>query len=567
MHTTVHASSAVTITEVFTQVHSTSAHLEGDFSIGAVRPSSTFTVSYSKNANLSNPTSYTVTAQTSDYAGYIVMDFTGLTPGTTYYVKSTSALQYDTQYISPIKSFTTTGTAPSGTSGTTSGSSTTSTTIGTSSTGTSSTTAGITSGTTSSSGTTTSGTSSSSGSTTSPTTTTPDNTQVTPNATNNNTSPAVSNSGSPNAACKADPNEYCLLEPIPGVGNKYNKIVGPKYETKCTDPNDQSTCTDVLVNAPIYDANGNLTNPDTAVWDLPMYLNAMYKLLIGVAGVLAVLMLILGGVKYMTTESFSEKGNAKESLTNAFIGLFVVLGAWLILNMINPDLVNFNLGGVTQVKDSVDLTQKNAYEGGVDNGGNVTSSPVTTATTAAALAICYSDFKGTKDSPIDMTAVQTVVNTLNTYNTTVYNNECTTIGQSTGCTSVYGLTMDHISKIRSSCGTTCQLVITGGTECWEHDVSAAVNSGAHIPGYPVVDLEKTTTLHTYIQNNMSQKICRQGWPTKTSSLDFPMNNCASGSAVEYWIPTIGIGFVDEGDHYHTTSNQGPSGSTVETVSH
>ena len=187
--------------------------------------------------------------------------------------------------------------------------------------------------------------------------------------------------------------------------------------------------------------------------------------------------------------------------------------------------------------------------------------------TAAALAICYSDFKGTKDSPIDMTAVQTVVNTLNTYNTTVYNNECTTIGQSTGCTSVYGLTMDHISKIRSSCGTTCQLVITGGTECWEHDVSAAVNSGAHIPGYPVVDLEKTTTLHTYIQNNMSQKICRQGWPTKTSSLDFPMNNCASGSAVEYWIPTIGIGFVDEGDHYHTTSNQGPSGSTVETVSH
>ena len=73
------------------------------------------------------------------------------------------------------------------------------------------------------------------------------------------------------------------------------------------------------------------------------YLNKIFAVVIGVAGLLAVLMLVINGIQYMMTDSVFQKGEAKSGIGNALLGLFLALGAFVILNTINPDLTNLNL--------------------------------------------------------------------------------------------------------------------------------------------------------------------------------------------------------------------------------
>lgn len=73
------------------------------------------------------------------------------------------------------------------------------------------------------------------------------------------------------------------------------------------------------------------------------YIVGVFNLAISIAGVLAVIMIIYGGIKYMSTEAVSGKGDAKDTIQNAVFGLVLAIGAWLILYTINPRLVEFNL--------------------------------------------------------------------------------------------------------------------------------------------------------------------------------------------------------------------------------
>ena len=73
------------------------------------------------------------------------------------------------------------------------------------------------------------------------------------------------------------------------------------------------------------------------------YIQGYFKFGIALAGALAVIEIIIGGIQYMGTESISNKGDASDRIKNAVLGLLLALGAWLILNTINPKLVNFNL--------------------------------------------------------------------------------------------------------------------------------------------------------------------------------------------------------------------------------
>jgi len=83
----------------------------------------------------------------------------------------------------------------------------------------------------------------------------------------------------------------------------------------------------------------------TTVTSVPDLLNALLGLSVGVAAVLAVIMLAIGGFKYMTTDSMFALGNAKEQIANAIIGLLIVLTAILILRTINPEIVSLNFFG------------------------------------------------------------------------------------------------------------------------------------------------------------------------------------------------------------------------------
>jgi hypothetical protein len=101
---------------------------------------------------------------------------------------------------------------------------------------------------------------------------------------------------------------YNLLQPLPGVGSVYNPISTP----------------------------GQPTN-------LSSYLNPMITVFIGICAVLAVVMILFGGIEYMTSELISSKEAGKERIRNALLGLVLALGAWTILYTINPNLLNSDI--------------------------------------------------------------------------------------------------------------------------------------------------------------------------------------------------------------------------------
>jgi len=100
--------------------------------------------------------------------------------------------------------------------------------------------------------------------------------------------------------------------------------------------------------APLPDPFGTqgelLKNIDTAGGNaLGRYLNIIIRLAIGFAAVLAMIMIVMGGIQYMTSELVSSKEDGKNRINNAILGLLVALGAWLILFTINPQLLNTNV--------------------------------------------------------------------------------------------------------------------------------------------------------------------------------------------------------------------------------
>jgi len=71
------------------------------------------------------------------------------------------------------------------------------------------------------------------------------------------------------------------------------------------------------------------------------YVTGGFKLGIGIAGALAVVMIIWGGFEYITTDIISKKGDGRKKINNAIIGLLLALASFLILQTINRSLVNF----------------------------------------------------------------------------------------------------------------------------------------------------------------------------------------------------------------------------------
>lgn len=115
----------------------------------------------------------------------------------------------------------------------------------------------------------------------------------------------------------------------------------------------------------IQDAKGNwvLTSfdPSSASGDNKIggYLNVMIKIFIGLCAVLAVVMIVIGGIEYMTTELISSKEAGKERIRGAIFGLLLALGAWTLLNQINPDLLKSDLKSLINVTVPVTLDTTN----------------------------------------------------------------------------------------------------------------------------------------------------------------------------------------------------------------
>lgn len=114
---------------------------------------------------------------------------------------------------------------------------------------------------------------------------------------------------------RAQNNTYNLLAPLP-----------------CTTPN-EAGC-----------VNGQRTSIDVVgSGGLGKYLNMMLRIFIGVCAILAMAMIVIGGLEYMTSELVSSKESGKHKITGALLGLVLALGSYALLNTINPNLLKVDV--------------------------------------------------------------------------------------------------------------------------------------------------------------------------------------------------------------------------------
>lgn len=231
------------------------------------------------------------------------------------------------------------------------------------------------------------------------------------------------------------------------------------------------------------------------------YLMRIYNALFLTAGIAATVILIWGGFQYMISETGGKKSEAISMMQNAVYGLLLAMFSYTILYTINPNLlkVNFQLRPIRGLNPVVDPLA-------------TTTPPGTWGTDEAERARLAS--AGQNGKGID-----------------VKEPTCTEVGQQ-GCTSVYRLSsrvdfklmeLENMCEARRS---SCEILITGGTEYWLHS-----GGTAHRPGNAVVDLRKSNGLDSLI---------RTGVRSTT-------RGCSElGAKFEF----MGGTYVDEGDHWH-----------------
>ena len=77
---------------------------------------------------------------------------------------------------------------------------------------------------------------------------------------------------------------------------------------------------------------------------LPEYFNDVFTIVLSIGAILAVLRIAYAGYMYMgSADMWGNKQQAKEILGDAVIGLLLLFAIYLVLNQINPNLLNLNI--------------------------------------------------------------------------------------------------------------------------------------------------------------------------------------------------------------------------------
>jgi hypothetical protein len=302
------------------------------------------------------------------------------------------------------------------------------------------------------------------------------------------------------------------------------QVLDPTTNTCVTPSVNTKTTYTLLTPLPGMGLNGTSQTIDTQKSDtnpcpFGKYLNILIKLFLGICGVLAVVMIVMGGIEYMTSELASSKEAGKESIRNAILGLLLALGAYLILNTINPNLLNVCLNTLPVATITIDPEQI------------VGDTPPPTGG-----KICNGEYQKGDVWPTDYTARAQLLN----QGISVKMPSCSNskVGDP-GCTSVYNLNTLGVIKLEQSCNKyingTCEAQITGGTECWLHGSNP---KKVHMPGGSSVDLHESPSLKNYVTQNGKNSPQMVPW---IGGAKYPM----------YIVD--GMKLVDESDHYHVYS--------------
>lgn len=223
------------------------------------------------------------------------------------------------------------------------------------------------------------------------------------------------------------------------------------------------------------------------------FLQALFTVLIMIAGILAFIMLVIGGITYATSEAFGGKAEGRSMMLNAVLGLIIALGAWVILNSINPNLAA-NLS-ITIPKATFDDYSPEWQNGNAPAGTVITHTSNTLGGQPIVQGMPW---------PSDATQRAQLAGAGITVNTA---NNCPTAGTA-GCTSLYfegpaAGVIDQLIAFKALC--VCEMIVTGGSEAWLHST--------HGPTKKVIDLRATPTLNAFLRGLPGGPAAGDAFPT------------------------------------------------------
>lgn len=145
------------------------------------------------------------------------------------------------------------------------------------------------------------------------------------------------------SANKLDGTPYTNRTPFT-LPNEYKPDNYGKIDCTLTQNASKDECKDVYVLlAPLGKVGEGLTQIDANV-TFADYFKYLIRFVMGFGGVLAVVMIVIGGIQWMGTDSIFDKNEGKEKIKNALFGLVLMLSAYVLLNTINPQLVDIHIG-------------------------------------------------------------------------------------------------------------------------------------------------------------------------------------------------------------------------------
>lgn len=197
-------------------------------------------------------------------------------------------------------------------------------------------------------------------------------------------------------------------------------------------------------------------------------LQRIFTLMLIAAVVLAVVFMIIGGARYATADKVGGVQGGREIITNAITGLLFALFAWLLLNIINPDLLRFTitLPNIGKALTPGGNTPEGNIITGEGCGADVSKEEcfaLITADEARVRALLASGGITINKEPCSRPDV----------------GDCTNVGLLSNTTS------NRLLVVKADCvavNPQCEMVITGGTEYWLH------SEGGNHKQFTAVDL-------------------------------------------------------------------------------
>lgn len=170
------------------------------------------------------------------------------------------------------------------------------------------------------------------------------------------------------------------------------------------------------------------------------YALTLYRFSIGAVGVCAVLMIIIGGFMYITSAgNNASMEKAKEIIADAVIGVLLMFLSYLLLYLINPDLV--------QIKKLPKVGTSSASGSG---GGGATWNPDGSSPQSVK---CPADENNAGKQKLADMGISTKKNCAD--------------GQKVGCVNTCGINdsaYEKLSELQKACGSGGKIMVTAGTE-------------------------------------------------------------------------------------------------------